>query len=130
MTGRTWVSLSPLYALSQEQSLAHDMYSINMSLMTEMKNNWGQRGWMITDEDFWDFRPQYVNCSNSLYAQGTKSDFQPNQILYRKPHYSEIFAKCMFTASKLLIAATLLQRRWNQFMVYFIFLPYYRVSSW
>ena len=56
MTGRTWVSLSPLYPLSQGQSLAHE-YSINMSLMKEVKNNWGQWGWMITDEDSWDFRP-------------------------------------------------------------------------
>ena len=70
-----------------------------------------------------------MNCSNSLYAQETKSHFQSNQILYRKSHYNEIFAKYMFTASELLIAATLLQRRWSQFMVYFIFLPYYTVSS-
>lgn len=48
-----------------------------------------------------------MNCSNSSYAQGTKSDFQPNQILYRKPHYNEVFAKCRFAASELLIAATL-----------------------
>ena len=52
-----------------------------------------------------------MNCSDSFYAQETKSDFQPNQSLYRKSHYNEIFAKCMFTASELLIVATLLQRR-------------------
>lgn len=50
-----------------------------------------------------------MNCSNSLYAQRTKSTFNLTKFFTRKPHYGDIFAKCMFTASELLIAATLLQ---------------------
>lgn len=128
MTGKTCVFLSPLYPLSLEQCLAHDMYSINTSLMKQVKYGWGQWGRVISDEDSWDFRPWYESCSNASYAQGAEFDFQPKQTLFS--HYNGIFAKCMFTASQLLIVATLLQRWWSRFMVYFIFLPYYRVSSW
>lgn len=106
MTARTCVSLSPLYPLDTEQCLAHGMYSINVGLMNEAKNGWGYWRWVVSDEDFWDFRTQYKSTS---YAQGAECDFQPNQTLFRKPCCNDNCAICLLIASEMLTAFTLLE---------------------